>query len=57
MAIQEGMGTIVDRRQEHLGSSDAAVIQMRRQLLNMATDLEHGIEPPGAHTRHSYGSR
>jgi hypothetical protein len=32
-AITESMGTIYDRTQEHLGSSDAMVIRVRRRLM------------------------
>jgi len=44
-AMTESMGGIVDRSQEHLGTTDVAVIAARRQLLKMARDLEAGIEP------------
>lgn len=47
-AIVEGMGSIVDRRKEHLGTSDNAIIRMRRRLLGMATDLQEGEEPYAA---------
>jgi len=33
VAMQEGMGPIVDRTKEHLGSSDAAVIAARKRML------------------------
>jgi phenylpropionate dioxygenase-like ring-hydroxylating dioxygenase large terminal subunit len=45
-AIQESMGPIVNRSREHLGSTDAAVIQMRRRLIAAVRDLEKGIDPP-----------
>jgi phthalate 4,5-dioxygenase oxygenase subunit len=45
-AVQESMGPIYDRTSEHLGSADAAIIQMRRRLMRAAQDLEQGIEPP-----------
>jgi nitrite reductase/ring-hydroxylating ferredoxin subunit len=45
MACQESMGAIYDRTREHLGSSDTAVIAMRRQLLGLARQLEAGVEP------------
>jgi phthalate 4,5-dioxygenase len=45
-AVQESMGSIYDRGLEHLGSSDAAIIQMRRRLMRAAQELEHGIAPP-----------
>jgi phthalate 4,5-dioxygenase len=48
MACQESMGPIYDRTREHLGSSDTAIIAMRRQLLALARQLEQGTEPPMA---------
>ena len=33
MACQESMGPVVDRTQEHLGTSDVAIIRMRRRML------------------------
>jgi len=53
-AIQEAMGTIVDRSREHLGSSDIAIVAARRLLIKMARALEAGQEPevvtnPGAY--------
>jgi hypothetical protein len=47
MAIQESMGPIYDRSKEHLGSSDLAVITMRRLLLQAAHDVQNGREPLG----------
>ena len=44
-AIQESMGPIYDRRKEHLGTSDQAIITARRRLINLARDLQQGIEP------------
>jgi phthalate 4,5-dioxygenase oxygenase subunit len=44
-AIQETMGPIYDRTQEHLGSADAAIIMMRRLLMRLAAHLEEGQEP------------
>ena len=45
MAVTESMGEIYDRTQEHLGTSDRAVIAMRRMLLKAARDLADGVEP------------
>ena len=45
MAVQESMGTIVERPREHLGSSDAAVIAMRRRIIRESRNLQEGIEP------------
>jgi phenylpropionate dioxygenase-like ring-hydroxylating dioxygenase large terminal subunit len=47
IAIQESMGPIYDRTQEHLGSSDLAVITTRRLLLQAARDAAAGREPLG----------
>jgi phthalate 4,5-dioxygenase len=42
MALQEGMGPIVDRSKEHLGTSDRAIIVMRQLLMEAMRDLEDG---------------
>jgi phthalate 4,5-dioxygenase oxygenase subunit len=48
-AITESMGTLLDRTQEHLGSSDSMIIRTRRRLIAAARALaESGIVPPGA---------
>jgi hypothetical protein len=39
LAMVEGLGPISDRTREHLGSSDAALIAMRRLLMRNATRL------------------
>jgi phthalate 4,5-dioxygenase len=45
--MTETMGPIYDRTQEHLGTTDAMVIQVRRQLINAATVLrDQGAVPP-----------
>jgi phthalate 4,5-dioxygenase oxygenase subunit len=46
-AVNESQGPIVDRSREHLGTSDVAVIGMRRRMLAAARELQQGIEPPG----------
>jgi hypothetical protein len=51
-AIQESMGPIVDRSQEHLGASDKAIIAMRRMLLQAARSVGQGIDPPGTGTEY-----
>lgn len=45
-AVQESMGSVCDRGREHLGSSDIAIIQMRRRLMEAARALERGVGPP-----------
>jgi hypothetical protein len=47
-SVQEGMGTIVDRTREHLGSSDIGIVAMRRRLLKAAADLQEGVAPYAA---------
>jgi phthalate 4,5-dioxygenase len=45
---QETMGTIYDRSQEHLGTSDAMIIRTRRALIVAAKALrDQGTLPPG----------
>jgi phthalate 4,5-dioxygenase oxygenase subunit len=46
-ALQEGMGPIVDRSKEHLGTTDRAIIVMRQLLLEAARDVEIGKAPRG----------
>jgi phenylpropionate dioxygenase-like ring-hydroxylating dioxygenase large terminal subunit len=47
-AVTESMGPIIDRTQEHLGSSDAMIIRTRRRVLAAARALhEGGAVPPG----------
>ena len=47
VAVQEGMGPIVDRSEEHLGSTDRAIIAMRRLLLEAVRTVEAGGAPKG----------
>jgi len=48
-AVNETMGRIYDRTKEHLGTSDAVIIAMRRRMLRAARDLMDGREPYAAH--------
>jgi hypothetical protein len=41
-ALQEGMGLIVDRTREHLGTTDRAIIVMRQLLLEAIREVEAG---------------
>ena len=45
-SLQESMGRIVDRTNERLGTSDAAIIAARRTLLRAAEELVEGGPPP-----------
>lgn len=46
-AIQESMGPVADRTAEHLLASDAAIVKIRRLLLQTLRDLEDGKALPG----------
>jgi nitrite reductase/ring-hydroxylating ferredoxin subunit len=46
MAVTESMGAIMNRTQEHLGTSDKAIIRARRMLIDAAKALAQGDEPP-----------
>jgi phthalate 4,5-dioxygenase oxygenase subunit len=46
-AIQEGMGPIVDRSQEYLGSTDRAIVTLRNILLEAMEKVERGEPAPG----------
>ena len=46
-ALQEGMGPIVDRSQEYLGSSDRAIVTLRNVLLEAIDAVERGEPAPG----------
>ena len=52
-ALQEGMGKIVDRSQEFLGTSDKAIVAMRRLMLEAIRDVEQGLSPRGSDPSHS----
>jgi phthalate 4,5-dioxygenase oxygenase subunit len=47
-AVQEAMRPIVDRRQEHLGQTDRAIIMARKLLLNAAKTVADGGKAPGS---------
>ncbi|HLG74356.1 MAG TPA: Rieske 2Fe-2S domain-containing protein [Chloroflexota bacterium] len=47
VAVQESMGPIYDRSQEHLGTSDMAIIAARKLLLQAARDVQAGRDPLG----------
>jgi phenylpropionate dioxygenase-like ring-hydroxylating dioxygenase large terminal subunit len=57
LAMQESMGPVIDRSREHLGSTDKAVIQFRKCLLDAARDLQNGIDPPGSDSKSYRGIR
>ena len=55
IAIQEDQyGPIADRTREHLGSSDAGIIALRRRLLKAARDMAEGRELTEPHCGATY---
>ena len=48
VAIQTSMGPILDRTRENLSSSDVAVAQLRRMLLDALAAYENGTLPPAS---------
>jgi nitrite reductase/ring-hydroxylating ferredoxin subunit len=56
-AVQESMGPIVDRSREHLGSSDSAILRVRRLWLQATDDRAHGKRPIGVDSPQSYRVR
>ncbi len=55
-AITESMGPIVDRTQEHLGTTDRAVVAGRHLLLQAVQRVQQGGEPMGLKPTY-YGAR
>jgi hypothetical protein len=57
-AVQESQGPIVDRSVEHLGTSDTAIIHVRRRLMAAARALrEKGAPAPGVDVPASFRVR
>ena len=56
-AVQESMGPMVDRTRERLGTSDTAVIAMRRLLLQEVRTLLDGEQPFAPHHGEVYWVR
>ena len=46
-AVQESMGAIVDRTQEHLCDTDTQIIMARKLLLSAVKTVKEGQDPPG----------
>lgn len=58
MAMTEGMGPILDRTSEHLGTTDQMIIRSRRRYIAAARALaEDGTPPPGVDQPESYHQR
>jgi hypothetical protein len=56
-AVTCGMGPITDRSQEHLGSSDTAIIALRRRLLQAVRGFQEGKGPDAAYHGEVYKVR
>jgi nitrite reductase/ring-hydroxylating ferredoxin subunit len=56
-AVQESMGPVADRTTERLGTSDTAIIAMRRLLLQEVRALQQGSAPFAAHHAEVYWVR
>jgi phenylpropionate dioxygenase-like ring-hydroxylating dioxygenase large terminal subunit len=57
-AVTSSMGPIYDRSKEHLGTSDAMIIRVRRRLLNAVRALsDTGAPPPGVDDPAAYRIR
>jgi nitrite reductase/ring-hydroxylating ferredoxin subunit len=56
-AVQESMGPVADRTMERLGTSDTAIIAMRRLLLQEVRALQQGSAPFAAHHAEVYWVR
>jgi phenylpropionate dioxygenase-like ring-hydroxylating dioxygenase large terminal subunit len=57
-AITESTGTIYQRNNEHLGTSDSMIIKTRRRLINAAKAWrEANVEPPGVDEPQHYAVR
>jgi phthalate 4,5-dioxygenase len=60
-AMTESMGAVLDRRHEHLGSSDVMVIRVRRRILRAlrafvdSGDLPPGVDEPDVYRQRSGG--
>jgi hypothetical protein len=57
-AMTGSMGPIYDRSREHLGTTDAMVIRVRRRLIAaVQAHMKHGVTPPGVDDPDAYRVR
>jgi hypothetical protein len=57
-AVTETMGPIYDRSSEHLGTTDALIIRMRKRMIDAAIALrDRGTVPPGVDSPEVYRQR
>jgi len=55
--IQDSQGLVADRTREHLGPTDAAIIEFRRMILRAARELRGGVEPAAPRASAAYRVR
>jgi hypothetical protein len=55
--IQDSQGFVADRTREHLGPTDVAIIEFRKQILRAARELRSGTEPAAARNAAGYRLR
>ena len=56
-SVTESMGGLVDREQEHLGTSDLMIIRTRQRLLRAIDAHREGVTPPGVDEPDLYALR
>jgi hypothetical protein len=57
-AMTTSMGSVYDRSKEHLGTTDAMVIRVRRRLIAaVQAHMKHGATPPGVDDPEAYRVR
>jgi phthalate 4,5-dioxygenase len=57
-AMQESMGVITDRSEEHLVTGDVGIVRVRRRLLDVVKALRDGtMAPPVVHDPEAYRVR
>jgi phthalate 4,5-dioxygenase oxygenase subunit len=56
-SVQESMGLVTPRQNEHLGTTDVGIIKSRRRLLKESTALQDGTEPFSAANGSVYHAR
>ncbi len=56
-AIQDSQGPVQDRTREHLGPTDAGIVEFRKMLLANARALQGGLPPPAAAAARGYAVR
>ena len=55
-AVQETMGALTDHDREHLGTSDVAIIRLRRRMLESLQRFIDGGAPIGLDTPFDYAN-